>query len=48
MIFPQNGLSESHVIFFIFKRKLLLTTLTELRAMAAPAIIGFRRNPVKG
>jgi hypothetical protein len=26
----------------------LLTTLTELRAIAAPAIIGFSRKPVKG
>ena len=31
-----------------FKRKLLLTTLTLLNAIAAPAIIGFKRNPVKG
>jgi hypothetical protein len=31
-----------------FNRKLLLTTLTLLKAIAAPAIIGFNKNPVKG
>ena len=25
-----------------------VTTLTELKAIAAPAIIGFNRNPVEG
>ena len=32
----------------IFNRKLLLTTLTELRAIAAPAIMGFSKNPLIG
>ena len=31
-----------------FNRKLLVTTLTLLKAIAAPAIIGFNKNPVKG
>ena len=30
-----------------FNLKLLLTTLTELNAIAAPAIIGFNKNPLK-
>ena len=34
--------------FSRFKRKLLLTTETELSAMAAPAIIGFSRKPKLG
>lgn len=34
--------------FFHFNLKLLLTTLTELSAIAAPAIIGFNKNPLKG
>ncbi len=34
--------------FIHFNLKLLLTTLTELIAIAAPAIIGFSKNPVKG
>jgi hypothetical protein len=37
---------EGHFIYFSLR--LLLTTLTLLNAMAAPAIIGLRRNPVKG
>lgn len=36
------------LIFFVFKRKLLETTLTLLNAIAAPAIIGFSKNPVIG
>ena len=31
-----------------FSHKLLLTTLTELNAIAAPAIIGFNKNPLMG
>lgn len=31
-----------------FNRKLLLTTETELRAIAAPAIIGLSKNPFTG
>jgi hypothetical protein len=34
--------------FFLFNKMLLPTTLTLLRAMAAPAIMGFNRNPLKG
>ena len=32
----------------LFNLKLFNTTETELKAIAAPAIIGFKRNPVKG
>ena len=40
---------ESFVcIFFLFSRRLLLTTLTLLMAMAAPAIIGLSRKPLIG
>ena len=35
-------------IFFLFSRKLLVTTLTLLNAMAAPAIMGFSRKPLMG
>ena len=31
-----------------FNRKLFVTTLTELKAMAAPAIIGFKTNSFTG
>lgn len=31
-----------------FNLRLLLTTLTELRAMAAPAIIGLSKKPLNG
>src|SRR5690606_35138023 len=34
--------------FFHFSLRLLLTTLTLLRAMAAPAIIGLSRKPLIG
>lgn len=39
----MNSYSLSH-----FSRKLLDTTLTLLSAIAAPAIIGFNKNPVNG
>ena len=39
---------KSQSNFFFFNRKLLLTTETELNAMAAPAIIGSRRMPNAG
>lgn len=35
-------------IFFIFNRKLLATTDTELSAIAPPAIIGLSKNPLMG
>jgi len=35
-------------IFASFKRRLFITTLTELNAIAAPAIIGSTRNPLTG
>jgi hypothetical protein len=35
-------------IFCHFRRRLFMTTETELRAMAAPAIMGLRRNPLRG
>ena len=34
--------------FFDFNRRLFVTTLTELKAMAAPAIIGFSKKPFTG
>ena len=34
--------------FFPFNLKLFTTTLTELKAIAAPAIIGFNKNPLMG
>ena len=34
--------------FFHFRRRLLVTTLTLLRAMAAPAIMGLSRKPFTG
>ncbi len=40
---PKTYSNRTH-----FNRKLLLTTLTLLNAMAAPAIIGFNKNPLKG
>ncbi len=44
--------NRARVIFvhniFVFNLKLLLTTLTELNAIAAPAIMGFKRNPLMG
>lgn len=46
---------EKYPVFLIFylkdrflNRRLFVTTETELNAMAAPANIGFNRNPVKG
>lgn len=38
----------SFIYFFHFNRKLLLTTLTLLSAIAAPAIIGLSMNPLIG
>ena len=35
-------------IFFLRSLRLFATTLTLLSAIAAPAIIGFSRNPVTG
>jgi hypothetical protein len=35
-------------IFLVFNLRLFVTTLTELRAIAAPAIIGLSINPVSG
>ena len=43
----EAGLSAVS-IFFLFSRRLLVTTLTLLNAMAAPAIIGFSRKPLTG
>ena len=34
--------------FFTFNLKLLVTTFTLLKAITAPAIIGFKMNPLKG
>ena len=36
-----------YLLYLFIKRELLITD-TELNAMAAPAIMGFKRNPVKG
>ena len=41
-----SSLCDLSVYFFHFKRKLLLTTLTLLNAIAAPAIIGSSKNPL--
>lgn len=38
----------NNYILINFNRRLLLTTLTELNAIAAPAIMGLRRNPFTG
>jgi hypothetical protein len=35
-------------IFAVFNLRLLVTTFTELSAIAAPAIIGSNKNPFKG
>ena len=40
---PKTYSNRAH-----FNRKLLLTTLTLLKAIAAPAIIGFNKNPLIG
>ena len=37
-----------YITFFHFNRKLLLTTLTLLIAIAAPAIIGLSKKPLIG
>ena len=34
--------------FFVLNLKLFVTTLTELSAIAAPAIIGLNKNPLMG
>ncbi len=39
---------EFYQSFAVRKRKLLLTTETELKAIAAPAIMGSSRKPKKG
>ena len=39
---------QGMIYFFHFSRRLLVTTLTLLRAMAAPAIIGLSKNPFTG
>gem|GEM_PF-4239286 len=44
----RRGYASFFSYFFHFNRKLLLTTLTLLNAIAAPAIIGLRRNPHTG
>jgi hypothetical protein len=44
----SNKNQQKNYTFFAFGRKLLLTTDTELKAIAAPAIIGFNRNPLIG
>ncbi len=43
-----EGLHPSGQIFFAFIRRLLVTTETELNAMAAAAIIGFNKKPQQG
>lgn len=40
------GIAERYAL--LFNRKLLLTTLTLLNAIAAPAIIGSSKNPFIG
>ena len=40
--------SPADSYFFHFKRRLLVTTLTLLKAMAAPAIMGLSRKPFTG
>jgi hypothetical protein len=49
-IFWKYFLRQAEVAYIFFARslKLLLTTLTELSAIAAPAIIGLRRKPKSG
>ena len=44
----EAGLSAVSILFSFFSRRLLVTTLTLLNAMAAPAIIGFSRKPLDG
>lgn len=49
MVFgSETALSWTEGYFFHFNRKLLLTTLTLLSAIAAPAIMGSNRNPLMG
>ncbi len=40
--------SPGYYNFLVFKRRLFDTTEIELRAIAAPAIIGFKRKPLIG
>lgn len=40
--------SPADSYFFHFRRRLLVTTLTLLKAMAAPAIMGLSRKPFTG
>lgn len=44
----DNSTLKTHYILAAFSLRLLLTTLTELSAIAAPAIIGSSRNPFTG
>ncbi len=44
----QLIIGHYELILFHFNRKLLVTTLTLLNAIAAPAIIGFKRKPLMG
>lgn len=44
--YPQVSAARSH--FFHFSLRLLVTTLTLLRAIAAPAIMGLSRKPFTG
>ena len=47
MVFEPNYFLLAYTLLHL-SRKLLLTTDTELSAIAAPAIIGFKRNPLTG
>ena len=44
----SKGDERIHYNFANFNLKLLLTTDIELNAIAAPAIIGFNKNPLTG
>lgn len=48
LVDSTNGSNYPFPNFFVFNLKLLLTTETELKAIAAPAIIGFNMNPQMG
>ncbi|KAF0134461.1 MAG: hypothetical protein FD145_686 [Candidatus Saganbacteria bacterium] len=52
LIITEKRPSESEDNYYLARNLLiiseLVTTETELKAMAAPAIIGFKRKPVKG
>lgn len=43
-----DGGAFCYFYLFLFSRRLLVTTLTLLNAMAAPAIMGFSRKPLTG